>query len=115
MRLVNAASADDTTHASFPGSSVGPVKCAKETPKEGPTVSYSPILGGLNVHVTDRSGTTSQCVYDSDGFTRTFRLEANSTFDIKVVPAVPLGIDHQVDTVTVGVVFHRLQPTVGER
>jgi len=29
------------------------------------------ILGGLNVHVTDRSGVTSQCTYDADGFTRT--------------------------------------------
>ena len=66
-----------------------PLKCAKETPKEGPTVSFDPILGGLNVHITDRSGITSQCTYDADGFTRTFRLEANKSTDLKIVPAVP--------------------------
>lgn len=58
-------------------------------PKEGPTVSFDPILGGLNVHITDRSGVTSQCTYDADGFTRTFRLEANKSTDLRIVPAVP--------------------------
>jgi hypothetical protein len=70
-----------------------PLKCiteaAPEKPKEGPTVSFDPILGGLNVHITDRSGVTSQCTYDADGFTRAFRLEANSSTDLKIVPAVP--------------------------
>jgi hypothetical protein len=67
-----------------------PLKCIKEAaPKEGPTVSFDPILGGLNVHITDRSGVTSQCTYDADGFTRTFRLEANSSTDLKIVPAIP--------------------------
>lgn len=67
-----------------------PLKCIKEAaPKEGPTVSFDPIIGGLNVHITDRSGVTSQCTYDADGFKRTFRLEANSSTDLKIVPAVP--------------------------
>lgn len=67
-----------------------PLKCIKEAaPKEGPTVSFDPILGGLNVHITDRSGVTSQCTYDADGFTRTFRLDANGSTDLKIVPAVP--------------------------
>jgi hypothetical protein len=70
-----------------------PLKCEKEAapppPKEGPTVDFNPILGGLNVHITDRSGVTSQCTYDADGFTRTFRLEANKSTDLKIVPAVP--------------------------
>lgn len=66
-----------------------PLKCAKETAKEGPTVSFEPILGGLNVHITDRSGVTSQCTYDADGFTRTFRLDANSSTDLEIVPAIP--------------------------
>lgn len=67
-----------------------PLKCVKEAaPKEGPTVSFDPILGGLNVHITDRSGVTSQCTYDADGFTRAFRLEANKSTDLKIVPAVP--------------------------
>jgi YD repeat-containing protein len=70
-----------------------PLKCMKEAaaeaPKQGPTVSFDPILGGLNVHITDRSGVTSQCTYDADGFTRSFRLEANGSTDLKIVPAVP--------------------------
>ena len=67
-----------------------PLKCVTEAaPKEGPTVSFDPIIGGLNVHITDRSGVTSQCTYDADGFQRTFRLEANSSTDLKIVPAVP--------------------------
>ena len=71
-------------------STAAPLKCIKEAaPKEGPTVSFDPILGGLNVHITDRSGVTSQCTYNADGFTRTFRLEANSSTDLKIVPAVP--------------------------
>jgi YD repeat-containing protein len=74
-------------------STAAPLKCAKEAapekPKEGPTVSFDPILGGLNVHITDRSGVTSQCTYDADGFTRTFRLEANQSTDLRIVPAVP--------------------------
>jgi len=49
---------DGEKSVSLPANSVGAVKCAKEAPKQGPTVEYSPILGGLNVHVTDRSGTT---------------------------------------------------------
>ncbi len=74
-------------------STAAPLKCDKqaaaEAPKQGPTVSFDPILGGLNVHITDRSGVTSQCTYDADGFTRTFRLEANKSTDLKIVPAVP--------------------------
>ena len=74
-------------------STAAPLKCDKEAaveaPKQGPTVSFDPILGGLNVHITDRSGVTSQCTYDADGFTRSFRLEANKSTDLKIVPALP--------------------------
>ena len=67
-----------------------PLKCEKEAaPKEGPTVSFEPILGGLNAHITDRSDVTSQCTYDADGFTRTFRLEANKSTDLRIVPVIP--------------------------
>ena len=74
-------------------STAAPLKCQKEAapeaPKQGPTVSFDPIIGGLNVHITDRSGVTSQCTYPADNFTRTFRLEANQSTDLKIVPAVP--------------------------
>jgi hypothetical protein len=40
-------------------------------------------------HITDRSGVTSQCTYPSDFYTRSFRLEANKTFDLQIVPAIP--------------------------
>jgi Domain of unknown function (DUF4189) len=32
-------------------------------PKQGPTVSFNKVLGGLESHITDRSGVTSQCTY----------------------------------------------------
>jgi hypothetical protein len=59
-------------------------------PKQGPTATFEHALGGLVVHITDRSGVTSQCTYTADnGFTRSFALKANSTFDLKIVPAIP--------------------------
>jgi len=75
----------------------GPMTCAQKAPKEGPTVSFDPVLGGLVAHITDRSGVTSQCEYHSDFYTRTFRLEKNSTFDLKIVPAIPLLQDRAID------------------
>lgn len=60
-----------------------------EAPKQGPTVSWSPRVGGLTARITDRSGVASQCTYDSDGYTRSFPLAANGTFDLAIVPAIP--------------------------
>jgi Domain of unknown function (DUF4189) len=57
-------------------------------PKLGPTVSFNPILGGLEAHITDRSGVASQCTYVMDDINRSFALAANSTFDLKIVPAI---------------------------
>ena len=58
-------------------------------PKQGPTVSFKTILGGMQAHITDRSGVTSQCTYATDNFNRGFGLPANSSYDLKIVPAVP--------------------------
>jgi hypothetical protein len=58
-------------------------------PKLGPTVSFNPVVGGLEAHITDRSGVTSQCTYATDNYNRSFALPANSTYDLKIVPAVP--------------------------
>jgi hypothetical protein len=58
-------------------------------PKLGPTVSFNKVLGGLEAHITDRSGVTSQCTYATDDFNRSFGLPANSTYDLRIVPAVP--------------------------
>jgi hypothetical protein len=58
-------------------------------PKLGPTVSFNKVLGGLESHITDRSGDTSQCTYATDDFSRSFGLPANSTYDLRIVPAVP--------------------------
>jgi hypothetical protein len=60
-----------------------------ETPKQGPTVNWSPRVGGLTAHITDRSGVASQCTYDSDGYSRSFPLPANGSFDLAIVPAIP--------------------------
>lgn len=70
-----------------------------EKPKVGPTVSGNSVLGGVVVHVKDNSGVTSQCQYDSEIFDRNFTLQANSTADLRFVPAVPLFKDWPV-TVT---------------
>ena len=58
-------------------------------PKLGPTVSFNPILGGLQAHITDRSGVSAQCTYATDNYSRSFALPANSTYDLKIVPAIP--------------------------
>jgi len=65
-------------------------------PKLGPTVSFNPILGGLEAHITDRSGVASQCTYVMDDINRSFALAANSTFDLKIVPAIPRFRDRSV-------------------
>jgi Domain of unknown function (DUF4189) len=58
-------------------------------PKLGPTVSFETVVGGLVAHITDRSGVSSQCTYTADNFNRAFALSANSTYDLRIVPAVP--------------------------
>lgn len=58
-------------------------------PKLGPTVSFNTVIGGLEAHITDRSGVSAQCTYATDGFTRSFGLAANSSYDLRIVPAVP--------------------------
>jgi hypothetical protein len=69
---------------------------APPAPKLGPTVSVNPILGGLQAHITDRSGVASQCTFVMDDINRSFALAANSTFDLKVVPAIPRFRDRSV-------------------
>lgn len=58
-------------------------------PKQGPTVSFKTIVGGLVAHITDRSWVSSQCTYATDGVNRSFALAANSAYDLKIVPAIP--------------------------
>ncbi|EHB58984.1 hypothetical protein MycrhDRAFT_1420 [Mycolicibacterium rhodesiae JS60] len=58
-------------------------------PKQGPTVSFNTVLGGLEAHITDRSGVSSQCTYATDNYNRSFALPANSKYDLRIVPAVP--------------------------
>jgi hypothetical protein len=58
-------------------------------PKLGPTVSFEKVLGGLVSHITDRSGVSSQCTYATDNVNRSFALAANSTYDLRIVPAIP--------------------------
>jgi hypothetical protein len=58
-------------------------------PLQGPTVSFDTVLGGLEAHITDRSGVSSQCTYATDDYNRSFALPANSSYDLRIVPAVP--------------------------
>ena len=58
-------------------------------PLQGPGVSWDPRVGGLTAHINDRSGVAAQCTYQSDFYTRSFFLPANSTYDLMIVPAIP--------------------------
>ncbi len=58
-------------------------------PLQGPTVSFKTIVGGREADITDRSGVSSQCTYATDNFNRGFALQAHSTYNLKIVPAVP--------------------------
>jgi hypothetical protein len=65
-------------------------KAAAAVPAHGPTMNFNPILGGMQVQVTDRSGVASQCTYTADnGFTRSFGLGPNATAKVNIVPAIP--------------------------
>lgn len=58
-------------------------------PLAGPGVSWDPRLGGLTVHITDRSGVDSNCTYKADAYEQGFFLPKNSTKDLVIVPAIP--------------------------
>ncbi len=68
----------------------GPLTCTTAATVPGPDVVGEPVLSGIIIHVTDHSGKTSNCHYDSEWYDRDFTLPANSTADVKLVPAVPL-------------------------
>ena len=55
-----------------------------------------PPVTGLEANITDRSGVASQCTYAMDDVNRSFGLAANSTFDLKIVPAIPRFRDRNV-------------------
>jgi hypothetical protein len=71
------------------GAAPPPPSSPPPAPKQGPTVSWDPVVGGLVAHITDRSGVSSQCTYTTDNFNKSFALPANSTYDLRIVPAVP--------------------------
>jgi hypothetical protein len=73
-----------------------PPPSAPPAPKLGPTVSFNPILGGLEAHITDRSGVASQCTYAMEHVNRSFGLAANATFDLRIVPLLPKFRDQSV-------------------
>lgn len=83
----------------------------KPKTKSQPTVTGEAVLGGVVVHVKDNSGETAQCQYDSEIFDRAFTLPANSTVDLRFVPAVPLFRNWNVsvkcdnDTSTTATIF----------
>lgn len=61
----------------------------QQAPKQGPAVNGTAGITGVTFHVTDRSGVASQCTYSSEGYTDSFGLAANSSFDL-FVPAIRL-------------------------
>jgi hypothetical protein len=79
-----------------PDQSQPPDQPQPPAPLLGPTVSWNPVLGGLQAHITDRSGVSSQCTYATDNYNRSFALPANSTYDLRIVPAIPRFRDWHV-------------------
>ena len=55
-----------------------PPPSAPPAPELGPTASFNPTLGGLEAHITDRSGVASQCTYAMENVNRSFGLAANA-------------------------------------
>jgi hypothetical protein len=74
----------------------GPPPAPPAPPKLGPTVTFKTIVGGLEALITDRSGVASQCTYVMDDLSRSFALAAKSTFDLRIVPAIPRFRDRNV-------------------
>lgn len=68
----------------------GALTCVTQGEIKGPTITSSPLLGGIQINVKDNSGVTSQCHYDSEFFDKDFTLNANTTANLKLAPAVPL-------------------------
>ena len=66
-----------------------PTQPTPPAPKLGPAVSFQKVVGGLEAHISDRSGVTSQCTYATDNFSRGFQLDAGSRYYLRIVPAVP--------------------------
>jgi hypothetical protein len=60
-------------------------------PAEGcQTVSLSPFVGGVTVHIHDKTGKSGTCRYDADWYhSLPFFLRANGNWDLVVVPSVP--------------------------
>ena len=68
-------------------------------PLRGPAVSTKTGLVGVTFTVSDRSGVASQCTYSStEGYTDSFGLPANGSFDL-FVPAVRL-LQERTGTIT---------------
>ena len=103
--------ATGTTGGDFAGGTwtSSPLVCTKKEnaadaapagPPPGPTLSQpKPVTGGIVITVTDHSGQTSKCHYDSEVFKRDFTLPANSSTDLTFIPALALDRDWPV-TVT---------------
>ncbi len=80
--------------------STGQLHCSKKEdapaaepqgPPPGPTITSTPIFGGLEIHIKDNSGKTSKCHYHSDLQDTDFTLDANGTHKITILLAVPIG------------------------
>jgi hypothetical protein len=73
-----------------------PLKCLSTgtapaaAPKENPTVTSDPVLGGIVIHVKNNTPDQTNCHYDSEVADRDFTLQPNETTDLRLVPAVKL-------------------------
>jgi hypothetical protein len=67
-----------------------PMVCTQQVALPNPDVASHIIPGGIVIDVTDHSGKTSKCHYDSEVYDRDFTLNAFETAHVPLVPALPL-------------------------
>jgi hypothetical protein len=61
-----------------------------------PTIDLEAILAGVAVNITDHSGVASNCTYTAPLVFRDFKLPANGTATVKIVPLAKLGIPYPI-------------------
>ena len=68
----------------------------REQGARAPNVTFGPILGGVAAAITDHSGVASKCTYTAPLVIRDFKLPANGTATVNIVPLAQLGITYDI-------------------
>jgi hypothetical protein len=68
----------------------------KDSALAPPTIALESIPAGVAVNITDHSGVASNCVYTAPLVMRNFKLPANDSAAVKIVPLAKLGIPYPI-------------------